>query len=56
MKANIAADMRPGFRTSIRSSYVKSEIEELLQGTALERAVVRQVQMGIVITGRKEAP
>jgi ubiquinone/menaquinone biosynthesis C-methylase UbiE len=56
MKANIAADMRPGFRTSIRSSYVKSEIEELLRGTALDTAVVTEVQMGIVITGRKEAP
>ncbi|MFF5314698.1 class I SAM-dependent methyltransferase [Streptomyces massasporeus] len=56
MKANIAADMRPGFRTSIRSAYVKSEIEELLRGTALDTAVVTEVQMGIVITGRKEAP
>ncbi|MEV4917636.1 class I SAM-dependent methyltransferase [Streptomyces tirandamycinicus] len=56
MKANIAADMRPGFRTSIRSSYVKSEVEEILRGTALETAVVTEVQMGIVITGRKEVP
>lgn len=56
MKANIAADMRPGFRTSIQSSYVRSEIEEILKGTALETAAVTEVQMGIVITGRKEAP
>ncbi|WP_433303893.1 class I SAM-dependent methyltransferase [Actinoplanes sp. CA-030573] len=55
MKANIAADMRPGFRTSIQSSYLTSEIVALLQGTALETAVVTEVQMGIVITGRKEA-
>lgn len=56
MKANIAADMRPGFRTSIQSSYTKSEIEELLHGTVLATAVVTQVQMGNVITGRKDAP
>ncbi|MFB8245649.1 class I SAM-dependent methyltransferase [Streptomyces sp. NPDC001046] len=56
MKANIAADMRPGFRTSIRSSYIRSEVEELLAKTALGTAVVTEVQMGIVITGRKEAP
>ncbi|MER5660631.1 MULTISPECIES: class I SAM-dependent methyltransferase [Streptomyces] len=56
MKANIAADMRPGFRTSIRSSYLKSEVEEILEGTALATAVVTEVQMGIVVTGRKEAP
>ncbi|CAL9394375.1 2-methoxy-6-polyprenyl-1,4-benzoquinol methylase, mitochondrial [Streptomyces sp. enrichment culture] len=56
MKANIAADMRPGFRTSIRSSYVKGEVEELLKGTALKTAVVTEVQMGLVITGRKEGP
>ncbi|MFF7730804.1 class I SAM-dependent methyltransferase [Streptomyces sp. NPDC008001] len=56
MKANIAADMRPGFRTSIRASYVKSEIEDLLEGTELGTAVVTEVQMGLVITGRKEAP
>ncbi|MFJ9542596.1 class I SAM-dependent methyltransferase [Streptomyces sp. NPDC101225] len=56
MKANIAADMRPGFRTSIRSSYLKSEVEEILQGTVLATAVVTEVQMGIVVTGRKEAP
>ncbi|NJP51510.1 class I SAM-dependent methyltransferase [Streptomyces sp. SBST2-5] len=56
MKANIAADMRPGFRTSIRSSYVTSEVEELLRGTALETAAVTEVQMGLVITGRKEGP
>lgn len=55
MKANIAADMRPGFRTSIRSAYVRSEVEEFLRGTALATAVVTEVQMGIVITGRKEA-
>jgi ubiquinone/menaquinone biosynthesis C-methylase UbiE len=56
MKANIAADMRPGFRSSIRSSYVKSEIEAILKGTALEAAVLTEVQMGIVIAGRKEVP
>ena len=56
MKANIAADMRPGFRTSIRSSYLKSEVEEILEGAALATAVVTEVQMGIVVTGRKEAP
>ena len=56
MKANIAADMRPGFRTSIRSSYLTSEVEEILKGTALATAVVTEVQMGIVVTGRKEAP
>lgn len=56
MKANIAADMRPGFRTSIQSAYVKSEAEAILAGTALEMAVVTEVQMGIVITGRKEMP
>lgn len=56
MKANIAADMRPGFRTSIRSSYIKSEVEEMLKGTALATATVTEVQMGIVITGRKDAP
>jgi ubiquinone/menaquinone biosynthesis C-methylase UbiE len=56
MKANIAADMRPGFRSSIQSAYVKSEIEAILTGTALEAAVVTEVQMGIVITGRKEMP
>lgn len=54
MKANIAADMRPGFRTSIQSSYLTSEIRALLKGTALETAVVTEVQMGVVITGRKE--
>jgi ubiquinone/menaquinone biosynthesis C-methylase UbiE len=54
MKANIAADMRPGFRTSIRSSYIRGEIEELLEGSASTDAVVKEVQMGIVISGRKD--
>jgi ubiquinone/menaquinone biosynthesis C-methylase UbiE len=54
MKANIAADMRPGFRSSINSSYVKSEVEGLLRKAELT-AVVKEVQMGLVITGRKAA-
>jgi ubiquinone/menaquinone biosynthesis C-methylase UbiE len=54
MKVNIAADMRPGFRSSIHSSYVRGEIEALLTGTALAAATVTEVQLGIVISGRKE--
>jgi ubiquinone/menaquinone biosynthesis C-methylase UbiE len=53
MKANIAADMRPGFRSSINSSYVKSEVEDLLRRAGLT-AVVKEVQMGLVIVGRKD--
>lgn len=53
MKANIAPDMRPGFRTSVNSSYVKSEVEELLREAGFA-AEVRDVQLGLVITGRKE--
>ncbi|MFI8929199.1 class I SAM-dependent methyltransferase [Streptomyces sp. NPDC053474] len=55
MKANIAADMRPGFRSSIRSSYIRSEVEAVLRDAALTTAAVTEVQMGIVIAGRKEA-
>ncbi|MEW2523737.1 class I SAM-dependent methyltransferase [Streptomyces sp. NPDC047071] len=55
MKANIAADMRPGFRSSIRSSYIRSEVEQVLRDAALTTAAVTEVQMGIVIAGRKEA-
>lgn len=55
MKANIAPDMRPGFRTSVNSAYTKNEIEALLGNTALVGARVDEVQMGLVITGGKEA-
>ncbi|MFD7449604.1 class I SAM-dependent methyltransferase [Kitasatospora sp. NPDC059827] len=54
MKANIAADMRPGFRSSINSSYVRSEVEQLLRQSGLV-AEVKEVLLGLVITGRKEA-
>lgn len=55
MKANIAADMRPGFRTSIKSAYLHTEVLEILRHSGLADATVREVQMGIVISGRKES-
>ncbi len=55
MKANIAADMRPGFRTSIQASYVCSEVEDLLRGSGITVAQVKDVQMGLVVWGTKEA-
>jgi len=55
MKANIAPDMRPGFRTSTKSAYVSSEVRAILAGTPLSGAVVAEVQMGLVISGRREA-
>lgn len=55
MKANIAADMRPGFRSSVRSSYLKAEVEDILRSTEMRReSTVIEVQMGLVVTGRKE--
>lgn len=54
MKANIAVDMRPGFRTSIRAAYVKPEVEQLIEQAGLTGATAHEVQMGIVIRGTKE--
>ena len=54
MAVNIAADMRPGFRSSVRSSYLKVEIEAVLKGTELATAVVTEFQMGLTIAGRKD--
>lgn len=54
MKANIAADMRPGFRSSVKSAYTAAEVREILRASGIADAEVREVQMGIVITGRKE--
>lgn len=55
MKANIAADMRPGFRTSVKSAYTTGEARGLLLDAGLPDARVVEVPMGLVITGTKEA-
>lgn len=55
MKANIAADMRPGFRTSVKSAYTTDEARGLLLDAGLPDARVVEVPMGLVITGTKEA-
>ncbi len=54
MKANIAADMRPGFRTSVKSAYTTDEARGLLLDAGLPDARVVEVPMGLVITGTKE--
>lgn len=54
MKANIAADMRPGFRTSVKSAYTTDEARGLLLDAGLPYARVVEVPMGLVITGTKE--
>ncbi|KUN04774.1 hypothetical protein AQI95_17940 [Streptomyces yokosukanensis] len=56
MKANIAADMRPGFLSSIRSSYIRSEVVPILRDAGLAGAAVSEAPMGLVIAGRKEMP
>jgi ubiquinone/menaquinone biosynthesis C-methylase UbiE len=54
MKANIAVDMRPGFRTSVRSAYTVPEAADLLRQAGIRADSVTAVQMGLVIAGRKE--
>lgn len=54
MKANIAVDMRPGFRTSVQSAYTVAEATELLREAGIHAAPVTAVQMGLVIAGRKK--
>lgn len=54
MKANIAVDMRPGFRTSVQSAYTVPEATDLLRDAGIHNATVTAVQMGLVIAGRKE--
>ncbi|MFD3441717.1 class I SAM-dependent methyltransferase [Streptomyces sp. NPDC058685] len=54
MKANIAVDMRPGFRTSVQSAYTVSEAADLLKQAGIHADSVTAVQMGLVIAGRKE--
>lgn len=54
MKANIAVDMRPGFRKSVRSAYTVAEAVDRLQRSGIRAATVTAVQMGLVIAGRKE--
>lgn len=54
MKANIAVDMRPGFRTSVRSAYTVPEAADLLRQAGIRADRVTAVQMGLVIAGRKE--
>jgi hypothetical protein len=54
MKANIAPDMRTGFRSSIRSSYTVPEIEAILREAGLGSAIVSGQQMGLTIVGRRE--
>lgn len=56
MKANIEADMRPGFLTSIRSSYLRSEVVPILASAGFAAATVSEAQMGLVIAGRKDTP
>jgi ubiquinone/menaquinone biosynthesis C-methylase UbiE len=54
MKANIAADMRPGFRTSVKSAYTTSEARALLVDAGLTDAQVVEVAMGLVIFGTRQ--
>ncbi len=55
MKSNIAVDMRPGFRTSTQAAYVRDEVVSLADAAGLVGAQVQEVQMGIVIWGRRDA-
>jgi ubiquinone/menaquinone biosynthesis C-methylase UbiE len=55
MKANIAVDMRPGFGTSVRAAYVKDEVRQIVQAAGLNDVHVTEIQMGILIWGKKES-
>jgi ubiquinone/menaquinone biosynthesis C-methylase UbiE len=45
--------IRPGFLTSVRAAYIKSEIRELIRSVSFREIVVSQNLFGLLITGAK---
>lgn len=49
-------EMRSGLASSVRASYTKKELEEILSRTALAPGVVAQNPLGLTLSGRKADP
>ncbi|WP_256080110.1 methyltransferase domain-containing protein [Massilia sp. YIM B04103] len=55
MRGNINIAMRKGFANSVKAAYTSAELRSLLESTPLTGARVQDIELGLFITGVKQA-
>ncbi|WP_217907243.1 methyltransferase domain-containing protein [Massilia sp. BJB1822] len=55
MRGNINIAMRKGFANSVKAAYTSAELRRLLESTPLSGATVQDIELGLFITGVKQA-
>lgn len=55
MRGNINVAMRKGFANSVKAAYTSAELRRLLEATPLTDAKVQDIELGLFITGVKQA-